>query len=62
MDDQKDSLTFEILGFKASAVGRFAVTALLFFSLVLVASAAVYGPGQIVQWWRGDVNSTASIK
>jgi membrane-bound inhibitor of C-type lysozyme len=62
MDAPKDSLTFEILGFKASAVGRFAVTALLFFSLVLVASAAVYGPGQIVQWWRGDTGPTASIK
>jgi membrane-bound inhibitor of C-type lysozyme len=62
MDDPKDSLTFEILGFKASAVGRFAVTALLFFSLVLVASAAVYGPGQIVHWWRGGIETTGAIK
>lgn len=62
MDDPKDSLTLEILGFKASAVGKFAVIALLSFSLVLVVSAAVYGPGQIVHWWRGDVDTTASIK
>jgi hypothetical protein len=61
MHDPKDSITFEIFGFKASAVGRFAVVALLTFSLVLVVSAAVYGPGQIVHWWHGGADSTASI-
>ncbi|MDO9416014.1 hypothetical protein [Pararhizobium sp.] len=61
MEDPKDSLTLEILGFKASAVGRFAVVSLLIFSAVLVALAAVYGPGQVIHWWKGLPEASASI-
>jgi hypothetical protein len=54
MEDPKDSLTFEILGLKASAAGRFAVVALLIFFAVLVASAVALGPAQVRQWWGSD--------
>ncbi len=51
MQDPKDSLNIEILGFKASAVGRFTVVAVLIFLLGLVLFGWGFGPGQIGQWY-----------
>jgi len=62
MEDPKDSLTFEIGWLKASAVGRFAVVALLTFSGVLVVSAMVVGPVHVIQWFRTSPETTSSIK
>ncbi|MBX5157610.1 hypothetical protein HJB89_10785 [Rhizobium sp. NZLR8] len=51
MQDPNDSLNFEIFGFKASAVGRFTVVAVLVFLLGLLMFIWAFGPGQIGQMY-----------
>ncbi|WP_139276120.1 hypothetical protein [Pararhizobium antarcticum] len=62
MEEPKDSLTFELGWLKASAVGRFAVIALLIFSVILVASAMAVGPVQILRWYSTSNEITTSIE
>ena len=50
MDDPKDSLTFEIGKWKASASGRFAVAALILFAVAVVLGSAVAGTNQLAHW------------
>jgi|AraplaMF_Col_mMF_1032025.scaffolds.fasta_scaffold09994_4 hypothetical protein len=60
MQDPKDSLNFEAYGFKASAVGRFTIVAVLIFLLGLVAFGCVFGLGQIARYFPHQQIETSS--
>ncbi len=62
MQDPKDSLNFEAYGFKAAAVGRFTIVAVLIFLLGLVAFAWGLGPGQIASWYGAGQQVQTSAK
>jgi hypothetical protein len=50
MEKVTDSLTIEILGLKATALGVYPVSALILFMGVVVLSGALIGPAKLSVW------------